>query len=166
MGSQQQMTYLLTSRNWKKVSENTSYSYTLRSINIVHICIQRFAMFPNRYLFGSLCTTSALYGSRIKPQLGQSVYAIVFENWFTNIFLRYFLLFSIYVSSSLYICTQFLKCSSLKYRVWWTWFFSLFQTWILQATAGRKIQFKLGKKSSSSNSIFQTWELQKASADR
>ena len=25
------------------------------------------------------------------------------------------------------------------------WIFSLFQTWILQATAGRKIQFKLGK---------------------
>ena len=36
--------------------------------------------------------------------------------------------------------------------------FSLFQTWILQA-AGRKIQFKLGKKTSSSNSIFQTREL-------
>ena len=92
MGSQKQMTYLLTSRNWKKVSENTSYSYTLRSINIVFVskglqCFQ---------IFGSLCTTSALYGSRIKPQLGQIVYAIGFENWFTNIFLRYFLLFSIY----------------------------------------------------------------------
>ena len=34
--------------------------------------------------------------------------------------------------------------------------FSLFQTWILQATADKKFQFKLGKKSSSSNSIFQT----------
>ena len=33
--------------------------------------------------------------------------------------------------------------------------FGLFQTWILQATTGRKIQFKLGKKSSSSNLIFQ-----------
>ena len=44
--------------------------------------------------------------------------------------------------------------------------FSLFQTWILQATADRKIQFKLGKKSSSSNLIFQTEELQKSSADR
>jgi len=42
--------------------------------------------------------------------------------------------------------------------------FSLFQTGILQATAGRKIQFKLGKKSSSS--IFQTGELQKSSPDR
>ena len=31
---------------------------------------------------------------------------------------------------------------------------------------GRKIQFKLGKKSSSSNSVFQTRELQKSSADR
>ena len=37
--------------------------------------------------------------------------------------------------------------------------FSLFQTWILQATSGRRIQFKLGKISSSSNSIFQTGEL-------
>ena len=46
------------------------------------------------------------------------------------------------------------------------WIFSLFQTWILQATAGKKIQFKLGKKSSSSNSIFQTGEFQKSSADR
>ena len=27
----------------------------------------------------------------------------------------------------------------------WNWIFSLFQTWILQATAGRKIQFKLEK---------------------
>ena len=34
------------------------------------------------------------------------------------------------------------------------------------ATAGRKIQFKLRKKSSSTNSIFQTGELQKSSADR
>jgi hypothetical protein len=44
--------------------------------------------------------------------------------------------------------------------------FSLFQTGILQTTAGRKIQFKLGKKFSSSNSIFQTVELQKLSADK
>ena len=36
------------------------------------------------------------------------------------------------------------KISSLM-----NWIFSLFQTWILQATTGRKIQFKLGKKSSS-----------------
>ena len=43
---------------------------------------------------------------------------------------------------------------------------SQFQTWILQATADRKIQFKLEKKSSSSKSIFQTGELQKLSADR
>ena len=43
---------------------------------------------------------------------------------------------------------------------------SLFQTWILQATAGRKTQFKLRKKSSSSNFIFQTGKLQKSSADR
>ena len=46
------------------------------------------------------------------------------------------------------------------------WIFSLFQTWILQAIAGRKIQFKLGKKSSSSNLISQTGELQKSSANR
>ena len=46
------------------------------------------------------------------------------------------------------------------------WIFSLFQTGILQTTAGRKIQFKLGKKFSSSNSIFQTVELQKLSADK
>ena len=39
--------------------------------------------------------------------------------------------------------------------------FTLFQTWILQATAGRKMQFKLGKKSISSNWIFQTGECQK-----
>ena len=44
--------------------------------------------------------------------------------------------------------------------------YSLFQTWILEAKAGRNIQFKLGKKASSSNWIFQTWELQKSSADR
>ena len=46
------------------------------------------------------------------------------------------------------------------------WIFSLFQTWILQATAGRKIQFKLGKKSSSSNLIFQAGKLQKSSGDK
>ena len=45
--------------------------------------------------------------------------------------------------------------------------FSLFPTEILQATAGRKIQFKLGKKYISLNLIvFQTGELQKSSADR
>ena len=44
--------------------------------------------------------------------------------------------------------------------------FILFQTCVLQATAGRKIQFKLGKKSSSSNSIFQTGELENFSADK
>ena len=49
------------------------------------------------------------------------------------------------------ICTGFFQFSSLKYPVW---------------TAGEKIQFKLGKKSNSSNSIFQTRELQKSSADR
>ena len=49
-----------------------------------------------------------------------------------------------------------LKISSLMNLI-----FSLFQTWILQATADRKIQFKLGKKCSSSNTIFQTGELQK-----
>ena len=43
---------------------------------------------------------------------------------------------------------------------------SLVQTWILQATAGRKIQFKLGKKSSSSNWLFQTGEMQKSTSDR
>ena len=31
------------------------------------------------------------------------------------------------------ICTWFLQISSLKYRVWWTGFFCLFQTWLLQA---------------------------------
>ena len=46
------------------------------------------------------------------------------------------------------------------------WIFSLFQTRILQAKAGRKIQFNLGKNSSSSDSIFQSGELQKSSADR
>ena len=39
--------------------------------------------------------------------------------------------------------------------------FSLFQTWILQATVGKNIQFKLGK-----NPVDQTEELQKSSADR
>ena len=39
----------------------------------------------------------------------------------------------------LFICTWFLKFYSLMNLI-----FSLFQTWIL-ATAGRKIQFKLGK---------------------
>ena len=39
--------------------------------------------------------------------------------------------------------------------------FSLFQTLILKATASKKLQFKLEKKSSSSNLIFQTGELQK-----
>ena len=67
------------------------------------------------------------------------------------------------------ICTSFLQFSILKYQVWPTWFiqtaiFSLFQTCTLQA--GRKIQLKLGKRSSSSNPIFPTGELQKSSADR
>ena len=48
------------------------------------------------------------------------------------------------------ICTWFLQCSSLKYQFELSslvnLIFSLFQAWILQATAGRKIQFKLGKK--------------------
>ena len=65
------------------------------------------------------------------------------------------------------IYTWFLQFSSLKYRVWWTWFLVyVFQTWILHATAGRKIQFKLGKKSSTSNLIIQTGELQKSSVDK
>ena len=48
------------------------------------------------------------------------------------------------------------------------WIFSLFQTGILQATAGadKTIQFKLGKKSSSSNLILQTGQFQKSSVDR
>ena len=58
----------------------------------------------------------------------------------------------------IFIILQF-ETSSLM-----NWLFSLFQTWILQATAGRKIQFKLGKKSSSPNSIFQTGELRKSSS--
>ena len=35
----------------------------------------------------------------------------------------------------LHIWTQFLKVSSLKYRVWWTGSLSLFQTWTLQANS-------------------------------
>ena len=45
------------------------------------------------------------------------------------------------------ICTGFLKFSSLM-----NLFFSLFQTWILQATAGKKKWFKMGK-----NPVHQTW---------
>ena len=45
--------------------------------------------------------------------------------------------------TSLSICTWFLQFSSLMNLI-----FSLFQTWILQTTACRKIQFKLGKKKS------------------
>ncbi len=41
-----------------------------------------------------------------------------------------------------------------------------FQTLILQAAAGRKIHFKLGKKSSLSDWKFQTGEFKKASSDR
>ena len=66
---------------------------------------------------------------------------------------------SIYLHS-IFVILQF-EISSLKNRI-----FSLFQTWILQATAGRKIQFKLGKKISLSNLIFQTGELQKLSAGK
>ena len=43
---------------------------------------------------------------------------------------------------------------------------SLFQTEILRTTLGRKIQFKLGKKFSPSNSISQTGKLLKSNADR
>ena len=84
MGSQKQMTYFLTYfKELKKVSENTSYSYTLWPINI-NIVSKGLQCFQ---IFGSLCTTSpGLYGSRIKPQWSQSVYAIIFENWSTNIF--------------------------------------------------------------------------------
>ena len=57
--------------------------------------------------------------------------------------------------NSIFAIFQF-KISSLT-----NLFFTLFQTWILQATAGRKIQFKLGK-----NPVHQTGELQKSSADR
>ena len=47
------------------------------------------------------------------------------------------------------------------------WIFSLFQTWILQATAGRKIQFKLGEKNPFHQTrYFKTGELEKSSADR
>jgi len=44
--------------------------------------------------------------------------------------------------------------------------FGLFQIGILQASQAVNIKFKVGKKSSSSNSIFQTGLLQKSSADR
>ena len=56
----------------------------------------------------------------------------------------------------------------LQFEIWslMNLIFSLFQTGILQATAGRKIQFKIEKKYSSSNLIFRTVELQKSSADR
>ena len=65
-----------------------------------------------------------------------------------------------YLSALVFAILQF-EISSLMNLI-----FILFQTWILQATAGRKIQFNLGKKFSSSNWIFQTVELQKLSADR
>ena len=59
------------------------------------------------------------------------------------------------------ICTWFLTFSSLIDRI-----FFLFWTGFLQATQAVKIQFKLGKKSSSSNLKFQTRECQKQSVDR
>ena len=60
---------------------------------------------------------------------------------------------------SIFILFQF-EISSLINLI-----FRLFHTGILQATAVTKIQFKLGKKSSSSNPVSQTGELQKSSAD-
>ena len=57
--------------------------------------------------------------------------------------------------NSIFAIFQF-KISSLTNLI-----FTLFQTWILQATAGRKIQFKLGK-----NPVHQTGELQKSRADK
>ena len=44
--------------------------------------------------------------------------------------------------------------------------FGLFQTGILQATQAVNIKFKLGKKSSSKNSKFQTKNCHKSSSDR
>ena len=52
--------------------------------------------------------------------------------------------------------------SSLKTLGWMNLIFCLFQTWILQATQAVKVKFKLDKKSSSSNLIFQIWFFKKS----
>ena len=57
----------------------------------------------------------------------------------------YFLIFS--HSEPLFICTEFLQSSSLKYTVWRIWFLVyIFQTWILQAKVGRKNPVQTVKK--------------------
>ena len=58
-------------------------------------------------------------------------------------------------AAPLFICTWILTFFSLKYRVWWTWFF-LVWTWCLQTTQAMNIKFAMDQKSISSNSIFQT----------
>ena len=63
-----------------------------------------------------------------------------------------------YLSANYYYYSQSLN---IDLKLWKN---ILFQAQITQATAGRKIQTR--KKSSSSNSIVQTGEYQKASADR
>ena len=40
----------------------------------------------------------------------------------------------------IYICTWFLKFSSLKYRVWWTWLLSYSLNWIFLPAVACKIQ--------------------------
>ena len=73
-------------------------------------------------------------GSRDRSLWSQNPYEVAF--WFHKIFLGQAGP-SPYLSAS---ALDFLQFSSLKYPVWWTWFLVyLFQTWILQVTAGRKI---------------------------
>ena len=58
---------------------------------------------------------------------------------------------------ALLICTWFLKNRVKKIKLDELDFFVyIFRSWILQATQAVNIKFKLGKKSSSSNLIFQT----------
>ena len=87
----------------------------------------------------------------------QTLYSIMGPNRLWNVFLYYIL----YPRWEEVCQTPYLFaldfCNS---PVWNIEFFILLLTLILQTTVGRKIQFKLGKKSSSSNSIFQTGELQ------
>ena len=77
------------------------------------------------------------------------------------LFSTYQLKYDIEINSSLYLSA--LDFWNIKFD---ELDFSLLQTWILQVTAGWKIQFKLGKKSSSSNWKFQSGEFEKSSSDR
>ena len=69
-------------------------------------------------------------------------------------------------SFPLSIWTWFLQNSSLKFPVWWTGFLVYFKLEFYRLQQEKKIQFKLGKKSSLSNWISQSRELQKPNADR